>query len=59
MVSNQVRENYKKSIPTGKKMMDRSKKMSNEDIYEEFWQFIDDDNVEFQEFILKDKRRKK
>ena len=33
--------------------------MSNEEIYEEFWEFIADDNAEFQEFILKDKRRNK
>ncbi len=29
------------------------------ELYEEFWEFIDDDNREFQEFIVKDKRRKK
>lgn len=52
-------QNHKKSTPTRKKMTVRSKKMSNEDIYEEFWEFIHDDNAEFQEFILKDKRRKK
>lgn len=40
-------------------MMSRDKTMSNEEIYKEFWEFITDDNPEFQEFILKDKRRKK
>jgi len=27
-------------------------------IYNEFWEFIDDDNLEFKELILKDNRRK-
>lgn len=34
-------------------------KRSLEDIYDEFWEFIDVDNTVFQEFIEKDKRRKK
>lgn len=29
-----------------------------EQLYEEFWEIIDDDNEEFQEFIIQDKRRK-
>ncbi|MHA2008711.1 MAG: hypothetical protein ACXABO_11250 [Promethearchaeota archaeon] len=28
-------------------------------IYDEFWEFISDDNLEFNEFITKDKRRNK
>ena len=32
--------------------------MTLEEIYEEFWEFIDDENYEFREFIIKDKRRK-
>ena len=35
------------------------KEMSLEEIYEEFWEFIDEDNHEFREFIIKDKRRKR
>ena len=33
--------------------------MSLEEIYHEFWEFIDDDNVEFRHFIELDNRRKK
>ena len=33
------------------------RKMSIKEIYEEFWEFIEDDNVEFKEFILNDERR--
>ena len=33
--------------------------MTLEEIYEEFWEFVDEDNPEFQEFIIKDKRRKR
>jgi hypothetical protein len=32
--------------------------MSLEDIYEEFWEFIDDSNEEFIDFIRKDNRRR-
>lgn len=34
------------------------KEMTLEEIYEEFWEFIDDDNPEFKEFIIKDKKRR-
>jgi len=33
------------------------KVMTLKDIYEEFWEFIDEENEEFREFILIDKRR--
>ncbi|MFX1276886.1 MAG: hypothetical protein ACFFBP_00885 [Promethearchaeota archaeon] len=44
-----------------KKQEKSSKKhvMTLEEIYEEFWQFIDDNNPEFEEYIFKDKRRVK
>lgn len=32
--------------------------MSLKEIYEEFWEFIEEDNEEFREFIIKDNRRK-
>jgi len=35
----------------------KNKEMSLEEIYEEFWELIDEDNHEFREFIIKDKRR--
>ena len=53
-----IQENKKPAI-VKQKITDRSKKMSNEEIYDEFWEFIEDDNAEFQEFIVKDRRRKK
>jgi hypothetical protein len=37
----------------------KKKKLTLKDIYEEFWDFIDDDNEEFSEFIKNDARRKK
>ncbi|MHA1489756.1 MAG: hypothetical protein ACTSRI_08875 [Promethearchaeota archaeon] len=40
-----------------KKISLREKKMSLKDIYEEFWEFINDDNKTFQKFIENDKRR--
>ncbi|MFW9818577.1 MAG: hypothetical protein ACFFE5_03120 [Candidatus Thorarchaeota archaeon] len=36
-----------------------SKKMSSKEIYEEFWEFIDDTNEFFLDFIVNDKRRTK
>ena len=47
--------NYLKYEP---KVQNDKKEMTLEGIYEEFWEFIDEDNPEFQEFIIKDKRRK-
>lgn len=35
------------------------KEMSLEEIYELFWEFIDDDNREFKELVIKDKKRRK
>ncbi len=35
------------------------KKMSSKEIYEEFWEFIDDSNETFIDFIINDKRRTK
>ena len=32
--------------------------MTLKDIYEEFWEFIDEDNEEFSEFIENDARRR-
>lgn len=36
-----------------------NREMSLEEIYEEFWEFIDDENYEFKELILKDVTRRK
>ncbi|MFW9971129.1 MAG: hypothetical protein ACFFDF_13120 [Candidatus Odinarchaeota archaeon] len=37
----------------------RKKKMTSKQIYEEFWEFIDEDNDRFLDFIVNDKRRAK
>ncbi len=39
-------------------LSNKNKKMELREIYEEFWEFIDDDNHEFKEFIIKDKKRR-
>ncbi|MFX1310474.1 MAG: hypothetical protein ACFE8C_12300 [Promethearchaeota archaeon] len=36
-----------------------SKKMTSREIYEEFWEFIDENNEYFLDFIIKDERRTK
>jgi hypothetical protein len=35
------------------------KEVTLKDLYEEFWEFIDEDNETFQKFIINDKKRKK
>ncbi len=48
----------KTNIPIeSKNSKPKSKKMTLEEIYKEFWEYIDDDNQEFKEFIQKDTRR--
>lgn len=37
----------------------KGKKMTSKEIYEEFWEFIEDNNENFLEFIIKDNRRQK
>lgn len=36
----------------------KNKEISLEEIYNEFWEFIDDDNLEFRKFIINDPRRR-
>ena len=36
----------------------KPEEMTLEEIYEEFWEFISDDNPEFKELIIKDKKRR-
>ncbi len=52
-------QQQEESAPPRNRKTSMRKTMSNEEIYEEFWEFIADDNAEFQDFILKDERRKK
>ncbi|MFX1572482.1 MAG: hypothetical protein ACFFB0_07010 [Promethearchaeota archaeon] len=40
------------------KTKNSNKQMSLREIYEEFWEFIDDDNKIFRKFIIKDKKRR-
>lgn len=42
-----------------KKEPPKRKEMTLEEIYDEFWEFIDENNHEFREFIVKDPRRGK
>lgn len=51
------RKNNRDSRPLPKITNINSGKRSLKDIYDEFWEFIDDRNEEFQEFIETDKRR--
>jgi hypothetical protein len=45
------------SRPIPKSYEKSNRKRSLTDIYEEFWEFIDDNNPKFKKFIEKDKRR--
>ena len=54
---NPKRKNIKVSNPTPKKTERNTGKRSLKDIYNEFWEFIDDRNINFKDFIEKDKRR--
>ncbi len=54
--------NKKKKNELEQKLQESKKlesKRSLKDVYNEFWEFIDDNNSEFKEFISKDKRRLK
>jgi hypothetical protein len=46
------------AIPKRDEEIYRRKDMSLEEIYDLFWEFIDEDNREFRELIINDKRRK-
>ena len=48
-----LNENKRETLDMG------NNEMSLEEIYEEFWEFIDDDNYEFKELILNDVTRRK
>ncbi|TFG28106.1 MAG: hypothetical protein EU532_06055 [Promethearchaeota archaeon] len=56
----QIKNNYQnknKEIPKVKNVKFEKKEMTLEEIYEQFWEFIDETNQEFRELILKDSRR--
>ena len=50
---NQDKDLIVEKLPNSKKSI-----MSLEDIYEEFWEFINEENEEFIDFIKKDARRR-
>ncbi|TFG02193.1 MAG: hypothetical protein EU539_13305 [Promethearchaeota archaeon] len=52
-----VNKDYKRIIKMKNKNT-QEKKMTLEEIYEEFWDLIDDKNSKFKELIVRDKRRK-
>lgn len=57
--SHESRSLVKGAMPNQVKKEERTKgKMTLKNVYEEFREFIDDDNEEFMEFISKDKKRK-
>ena len=56
---NPKRKNNRESHPPPNYTGKNSGKRSRKDIYDEFWEIIDDRNKSFQEFIEKDKRRLK
>lgn len=60
--NNQTKKSHKKEnekISKGNNVKIEKKEMTIQEIYEQFWEFIDDDNHEFKELILKDSRRKR
>lgn len=58
-----IEGNYLEYKPQSSKIENKNiqtkKKMSLKDIYEEFWEFIDEDNEQFTDFIKNDFRRRK
>ncbi len=49
----------KKTSISKQEPISKKKKMTSKEIYEEFWEFIDENNEIFREFIIKDNRRPK
>jgi len=54
---NPKRKNYSVSHTPPIATEKNAGKRSLKDVYDEFWEFINDNNVEFKEFVEKDKRR--
>jgi hypothetical protein len=49
----------KKNSNSRQNITPKKKKMTSKEIYEEFWEFIDENNEIFHDFIIKDNRRSK
>jgi hypothetical protein len=56
-INNDQKVVFKSADNAIEKVKPHNKKMTRKEIYEEFWEFIENDNDEFQDFIAKDKRR--
>ena len=54
-----TKPNIYKSVKKVETTEPKPKEMSLKEMYDEFWELIDDDNEEFREFIRNDKRRTK
>lgn len=52
-------DDIKKKGSLKQEIISKKKKLTSKEIYEEFWEFIDDSNDIFHEFIIKDNRRQK
>lgn len=56
--SNLKKANNESKISHFEETFDKKNKMTLEEIYEEFWEFIDDNNEIFRRFIIKDNKRR-
>ncbi|MFX0048841.1 MAG: hypothetical protein ACFE8G_11845, partial [Candidatus Hermodarchaeota archaeon] len=56
--SNPKKANNQSKISSFEERFDKKNKMTLEEIYEEFWEFIDDNNEIFRRFIIKDNKRR-
>ncbi len=54
----QIKRPISEKKEKGENVPKMKKEMSLEEIYEEFWEFIEEDNYEFQELIIKDTTRR-
>lgn len=52
------RPNYKKRTTNFEENFNKKNNMTLQEIYEEFWEFIDDKNEIFRKFIINDKKRR-
>ncbi|NVM45167.1 MAG: hypothetical protein HWN79_09630 [Candidatus Lokiarchaeota archaeon] len=50
--------NFRKSRSNFEENFNKKNNMNLEEIYEEFWEFIDDNNEIFRKFIINDKKRR-
>jgi len=50
--------NYRKSTSNFEENFNKKNNMTLQEIYDEFWEFIDDNNEVFRRFIINDKKRR-